>query len=129
VRAQANLVELVRGVCERHKLSSICVCGHSFGSIYAGWVLRGLPSLVKQAAFVDPVCLLLCLPTVSYAFLYKRFSPVHDHHNQELRGLSWRDALTRLVLEAIVYYGMAREVTVSNAIRRHFWWVPGGDMT
>jgi len=99
--SRAETLAVVDRICAKHHIGGFAVAGHSFGSIPAGWIATAMPWRVGQAIFLDPVCFLLILPDVCYNFLY---APP--------RG--WTSTLFR--------YAAAREVTVNNALHRHFWW-------
>jgi len=77
------------------------VAGHSFGSIIATWLVMHRPDLVSQIVLIDPVCLLLFLPDVCFNFLYR--SP-------------------QSLMELLIAVFASGEMTVSNTLRRHFWW-------
>ena len=97
----AQCSEQVRNILVQHKVDQAHVVGHSFGSITAGWFIRRYPDMVTHLTLIDPVSLLLGLPDVAYSFLYRKPS---------------------VFMEYLIYYFAAMEITVSNALRRHFWW-------
>lgn len=45
----------VRHILRRHGIRHCVVGGHSYGSIWAGWIIRALREEVKQAVLLDPV--------------------------------------------------------------------------
>lgn len=45
----------VRHILRRHGIRHCLVGGHSYGSIWAGWIIRALRKEVKQAVLLDPV--------------------------------------------------------------------------
>jgi len=96
-----KLCALVRQILLRHKVPRVHVVGHSFGSITAGWFVREFPNLTTHLTLLDPVSLLLGLPDVAYSFLYRK--------------------PTKL-MESIIYYVAASELTIAHVLRRHFWW-------
>jgi hypothetical protein len=85
-------------------------------------VIKELPSLVKQGALIDPVAMLLNLPTVPHAFLYNRPCPVKLLWCREAH-LSTARALKRAFFELAMFYVVSTELTIANAMRRQFWWV------
>ncbi len=102
-----DLTETVESLAEilaLHQITRCSVAGHSFGSIVAGWAAAAFPEQVQQLVLVDPVCLLLCLPDVAVNFLYRSPSA---------------NLLERSVKDLI---DPSSEITVSHALRRHFWW-------
>jgi pimeloyl-ACP methyl ester carboxylesterase len=92
-----NLVAIL----DAHSISKVSLIGHSFGSVTAGWTVTRRPDRVAHLTLIDPVSVLLGLPEVAMNFLYRRPS-----------GL----------IEGIIYFGASMEITLSNALRRHFWW-------
>lgn len=100
-------IETVQSLAEifaLHSISKCAVAGHSFGSIIAGWAATAFPQHVKQLVLIDPVCLLLCLPDVAVNFLYR--SPPTNLFHRTLKD----------------FIDPSSEITVSHALRRHFWW-------
>lgn len=71
------------------------------GTITAGWMVKNYPDYVSHLTLIDPVSLLLALPDVAYNFLYREPSTI----------VQW-----------VIYIMASREITVSNALRRNFWW-------
>lgn len=45
----------VRHILQRHGIRHCAVGGHSYGTIWAGWIVRALREQVKQAILLDPV--------------------------------------------------------------------------
>jgi pimeloyl-ACP methyl ester carboxylesterase len=93
--------EHVKRILQRHGIARASVLGHSFGSITAGWFVRRFPSMVCHLTLVDPVSLLLAFPEVAYSFLYRQ---------------------PRTIVEWVIDWTAAREITVSYALRRNFNW-------
>eukprot|EP01037_Dinobryon_pediforme_P046687 gene46687-60143_t len=91
----------VMEILSRHGFETVSVVGHSFGSITSGWFVTRYPQAVSHLTLVDPVSLLLALPDVAHKFLYR--SP-------------------KTFMEWIIYLLASQEITVSHALRRHFWW-------
>ena len=112
---QEEVALAVRGITKRHRIEHFCVGGHSYGTIWAGWVVKAMRNEVKQAVLLDPVCLLLCLPNTPFNFLYRPPSD-SSHH----RGCFLARIKQRLLDYGI--YAVSRELTVANAMRRQFWW-------
>ena len=59
------------------------------------------PEVISHVTLIDPVSLLLGLPDVAYNFIYR--------------------APTSFI-QRVICYGASREITVSNALHRHFCW-------
>mmetsp|Transcript_27254 Transcript_27254/g.34055 ORF Transcript_27254/g.34055 Transcript_27254/m.34055 type:complete len:460 (+) Transcript_27254:117-1496(+) len=96
-----ELPKKTQQILQRHGAKKCCVVGHSFGTVCAGWLIKYLPNVVGQAVFLDPVCFLLWLPDIAYNFLYK----------EPTNFVEW-----------ILSRGISLEPTISNSLRRHFWW-------
>jgi len=101
---RTETVESLAEILSLHSIAHCAVAGHSFGSIVAGWAAAAFPSQVRQLVLIDPVCLLLCLPDVAVNFLYR--SPPANLFHRTLKDL----------------IDPSSEITVSHALRRHFWW-------
>lgn len=52
---QAEVVADLRCILEKHGIRHCAVGGHSYGTIWAGWIIRALREHVKQAILLDPV--------------------------------------------------------------------------
>jgi pimeloyl-ACP methyl ester carboxylesterase len=79
-----------------------CVAvGHSFGTFGVAWLVRYRPEALRGAVLLDPVCLLLSLPTAGTAFLYR--TP------RSLEGWAVRLAATR-------------ELGIARVLSRSFWY-------
>lgn len=92
----------VRQVFDSHGISqNISLVGHSFGSITAGWFVKSFPEYVGHITLIDPVSLLLHLPDVAFNFLYRK---------------------PFTVMEWAIHLVASREITISNTLRRNFWW-------
>ncbi|CAM9666262.1 unnamed protein product, partial [Choristocarpus tenellus] len=100
---EEELVVSVEGILHRHGIQRALFFGHSFGSIPVAWMSKHRPKLVAQVALLDPVCLLLFLPSVAHAFLYP------EDHSLPL-------------LESGLRCMFAYEKGISHTLRRHFWW-------
>jgi len=101
VPSRKETVSAVKRALARHRVERACVCGHSFGTICAAWMVQETPSLVAQLVLLDPVCFLLALPDVASNFLYRT---------------------PRTFMQHLFRIGGSSELGVTNALRRHFWW-------
>lgn len=93
--------ETVRLVLEKHNCSKVNLVGHSFGTITASWFVKAHPSYVAHLTLIDPVSLLLSHPEVAFNFLYRK---------------------PKKLMEWGIHLLVSTEVTISNALRRNFWW-------
>jgi pimeloyl-ACP methyl ester carboxylesterase len=78
--------------------------GHSFGTVVMQWLIRlntAPTPIISSCTMVDPVCFLLVSPSVAANFCYREPSTFLDH---------------------LVSYFVAREISVDNALHRHFQW-------
>mmetsp|Transcript_14146 Transcript_14146/g.47756 ORF Transcript_14146/g.47756 Transcript_14146/m.47756 type:complete len:444 (-) Transcript_14146:433-1764(-) len=96
-----RFVHAVGSIMEELGLRQAAFLGHSFGSVLVAWMARRRPELVAHVTLLDPVCLLLSLPDVSFNFLYRRPSTITEH---------------------FIHLFAAREIGVSYVLRRAFWW-------
>jgi len=97
----AKFTEIVASILKRHHIEKVSVVGHSFGTISAGWIVSLRPDLVSHVTLMDPVSLLLALPDVAYNFLYR---------------------VPSNMVEWLIFFNAAREITISNMLHRHFSW-------
>jgi hypothetical protein len=93
--------EVVRRVLDRHQKTKVNLVGHSFGTITTGWFVTRYPSYVSHVTLIDPVSLLLSQPEVAFNFLYRKPSTL----------MEWG-----------IHLAASMEITISNSLRRNFWW-------
>jgi len=91
----------MKQILKRHRYDTASIVGHSFGTITAGWIIKHNPEIVSHVTLIDPVSLLLCLPDVAFAFVYRKPSTATE----------W-----------IIYFFASKELTISNTLHRHFSW-------
>lgn len=92
----------IGGIVQQHSESgTVLVAGHSYGSVPAAWMCLEMPQSVANLILLDPVSVLLALPTVVRSFLYNA-------------GSNWMGNLIQL--------GAASEVGIAYTLRRHFHW-------
>jgi pimeloyl-ACP methyl ester carboxylesterase len=99
--SRESLIKSVLRACKRHGVKKACVCGHSYGSFCAAWMVQSAPEVVGQLVLLDPMCLLLALPDVTYNFLYRK---------------------PENLMQQLINLGGASEMGVNHTLRRHFWW-------
>lgn len=120
-KSEAEVTTAVKSICSKHHIQHFVVAGHSYGTIWAGWVLRAMREEVKQAVLLDPVCILLCLPNTPFNFLYRL---PHDppSHLPKAPSIFTGAGIKKRVLDYGLHYVVSRELTIANAMRRQFWW-------
>eukprot|EP00906_Rhabdomonas_costata_P011283 RCo016008 len=91
----------VQAMLARHHCSSAVFAAHSMGSCAVSWLLEACPGVVQRVVLLDPVTILLCLPTTCYSFLY-------------------RPPQSALAVFSRNFVG--RELGVSSLLHRHLWW-------
>ena len=96
-----QFADRVSRILDRHNIARASFVGHSFGSVTAGWFVRYFPTRVSHLTLIDPVTILLSFPEVAYNFLYR----------PPTKFTEW-----------VIHLAASREITVSHALRRHFWW-------
>ncbi len=91
------------------QLFHISVCGHSFGTCVATWLLRSpkICHMIKNVVLLDPVSILLSEPDVMNNFLYKPMSEIIR------RGT---------LLDFAIFFVSRTEVFTEHYLRRHFSW-------
>lgn len=117
-------VSAVQSVCEALELHNynisdstekspppfhLTVCGHSFGSCVATWLLRSPKTrhMVKHIILLDPVSILLSEPDVMNNFLYKPKYDIIRKGN---------------LLDLAIFFVARTEVFTEHYLRRHFSW-------
>lgn len=120
-KSEKEVTTAVKAICSKHQIQHFMVAGHSYGTIWAGWVLRAMREEVKQAVLLDPVCILLCLPNTPFNFLYRL---PHDppSHLPKAPSIFTAAGIKKRVLDYGLHYVVSRELTIANAMRRQFWW-------
>ena len=120
-KSEEEVTLAVKAICLKHHIQHFAVAGHSYGTIWAGWVLRAMRQEVKQAVLLDPVCILLCLPNTPFNFLYRL---PHDppSHLPKAPSIFTGAGIKKRVLDYGLHYVVSRELTIANAMRRQFWW-------
>jgi pimeloyl-ACP methyl ester carboxylesterase len=96
-----HFCECFNTMLDRHHIEKVSLIGHSFGSITAGWVVTRCSERISHLTLIDPVSMLLAFPEVAYSFLYRPPTSL---------------------IEWIIHVVASRELTVSHALHRHFWW-------
>lgn len=91
----------VRRALKRHGVEKACIVGHSYGTFPAAWMVHEAPEVVGQLVLLDPMCLLLALPDITYNFLYRK-------------PTTFSEKMTQVTA--------ASEMGINNTLRRHFWW-------
>ncbi len=131
--SREEIVEAVETLCKRHSLKKVCVAGHSYGSITAGYVARDLPERVCQVVLMDPVALQLGLPDVAYNFMYRPaptlieslklyFTSSELTVANSLRYVSFLRLPCSYALIRSLCLNEAHPPILINMNRRHFWW-------
>lgn len=100
---RAATVQGILSIFPRHGIDPVggTWIGHSLGSVVVGWVCMERLEVVGRLALVDPVCFRLWEADVCYNFVYKTPTSGED---------------------LMMWYFVAREVGVSAALGRGFWW-------
>ncbi|RUS25207.1 hypothetical protein BC938DRAFT_472484 [Jimgerdemannia flammicorona] len=76
-------------------------CGHSLGTIVAGWTRKHRPDLVRNMVLIDPVCFMLWEADLCHNFVYK------------MPCSGW---------DLVQWYFVAKEAGITWILGRHFWW-------
>mmetsp|Transcript_31685 Transcript_31685/g.71248 ORF Transcript_31685/g.71248 Transcript_31685/m.71248 type:complete len:504 (+) Transcript_31685:301-1812(+) len=99
--SREQTVKAVLRALKRHRIRRCCVAGHSYGSFCAAWMVHEAKHVVAQLVLLDPMCLLLALPDVTFNFLYRQ---------------------PKTATQRLIHWFAASEMGVNNTLRRHFWW-------
>eukprot|EP01024_Parvocaulis_polyphysoides_P046699 TRINITY_DN4409_c0_g1_i18.p1 TRINITY_DN4409_c0_g1~~TRINITY_DN4409_c0_g1_i18.p1 ORF type:complete len:183 (-),score=21.06 TRINITY_DN4409_c0_g1_i18:263-811(-) len=79
------------------------VVGHSYGTLVASALVNHYNHLVESICLVDPVCLMMCDPTLTRSYIYNGFGP-------------------RVALLDYVRYIFARDLSIAEGLCRKAWW-------
>jgi len=101
VKSKEKYIKASKEICLKYKIKNATVIGHSFGTIYAGWIAHDLPKFVAQAIYIDPVCILLNTPEIPYRFFFRKPTSLFKY---------------------IIAFFFSLEITISYALRREFYW-------
>lgn len=99
--SREETVRAVKRALRRHGVERACIAGHSYGTFCAAWMVHDAKEIVAQLVLLDPMCMLLALPDITYNFLYRKPSNV---------------------MEKVLQLSAASEIGINNTLRRHFWW-------
>jgi hypothetical protein len=85
----------------RNKLEKSVFIAHSYGTVILSWIINNSAKLVKTSYFIDPVCFHLHDASVCYNFVFRQ---------------------PRNIVQFGIWYLASREIGISYALCRHFWW-------
>lgn len=97
----AQFTSSIKRILNRHRIGKVSIVGHSFGSISGAWLVHQCPEIVSHISLLDPVSPLLFLPDAATKLLY---------------------GVPKTWMEFLLYYFVAREITISYALHRNFIW-------
>jgi pimeloyl-ACP methyl ester carboxylesterase len=101
VQTAHELCQNLRELLKQHKIQKITVCGHSWGTFLAGWVVRLAPECIYQLILIDPVCLTIFFPESTYVILYKPSVSFYDY---------------------LMEYFVRGDLAITYSVRRQFYW-------
>ena len=88
-------------ILDLHSLEKVSILGHSWGSLLAVWLVRLNPDRILHVTFVDPLCFTVALAETTYYLFYKP---------------------PKTCLDYLVCYFVRHDITLANALQRHFAW-------
>jgi hypothetical protein len=101
IQCQELVVCAVKIILERHYVNKVLLMGHSWGTFWATWIIKGIPHKVSHLTMLDPLANFIFLPeTVDY-ICYKK--PV-------------------TLVEYIIYYFIRNDLAVSNSLHHVRWY-------
>lgn len=103
VPSPPSTLALFRAMLTEDNHSKACFVGHSLGTAAVSWALRdeATQPFVGATVFIDPICFLLCDPSVAYSFLYRVPSSLVD---------------------VVLNYFASTELHIAYTLSRHFYW-------
>eukprot|EP01026_Neomeris_dumetosa_P079532 TRINITY_DN8702_c0_g1_i12.p1 TRINITY_DN8702_c0_g1~~TRINITY_DN8702_c0_g1_i12.p1 ORF type:complete len:281 (+),score=12.24 TRINITY_DN8702_c0_g1_i12:194-1036(+) len=99
----ANIVRYIN----QEGYDNVHLVGHSYGTIVASYMVQNYKKVVNAVCLLDPVCMLMCYPTLVQNFLYNK--------------LNYYDNLLTVVGDVIRFL-LARDLNVQKSLNRNFWW-------
>jgi pimeloyl-ACP methyl ester carboxylesterase len=101
IQCQELVVSAVNNILERHDINKVSLMGHSWGTFWAAWIVRGIPHKVSHLTMIDPLANFIYFPETTYYICYK--PPV-----------TWVDY--------VVYYFIRNDLAVSNSLHHLRWY-------
>jgi len=101
IQCQELVVCAVKNILERHDVNKVSLIGHSWGTFWAAWIVRGIPHRVSHLTMLDPLANFIIFPETTYYICYK--PPV-----------TWVDYF--------VYYFIRNDLAVSNSLHHLRWY-------
>jgi pimeloyl-ACP methyl ester carboxylesterase len=100
---RSRMLKALAIILRTHAFRSYVVCGHSYGTVIAAYMMRE-PTFAEDAAgwiLVDPIPFLLHQPSVAYNFVYRQPKAANE----------WQ-----------LWYFASRDPDIARALARHFFW-------
>ncbi|RPB02856.1 hypothetical protein L873DRAFT_1672183 [Choiromyces venosus 120613-1] len=90
-------------ILSRHEIQNFILISHSYGTVLSTWLLHSesISPRISSLVLMDPVTLLLHLPSVAYNFVHRAPSSANE----------WQ-----------LQYFASRDPDVAHSLSRHFFW-------
>lgn len=80
VPSAEQAVASLRQMLAAHGHARAVFAAHSLGTVYVAWMCRYASDAVAASVFVEPICFMLFLRTLTYRFLYQVRTSLHTLH-------------------------------------------------
>lgn len=97
VPTSSQTVDSILEMLNTHGFEKAVFAAHSLGSVYVSWMCRYASHAVAASVFIEPICFMLFLRTLTFNFLYQEYG-------------------------GFVGFLIRSEFFLNHALRRHFWW-------
>jgi pimeloyl-ACP methyl ester carboxylesterase len=101
VPGAVDVATSIRAIMQCHQCEKISIVSHSWGTFWAGWMVRLHPQVVVSVTMIDPIALTVVFPETTYFILYKPVKTFQD---------------------VLVSYFVRNDLTISNTLHRNFAW-------
>lgn len=112
VYSVGEVAEAVLGMMDKTGVKEACFVAHSYGTFIASYLAKHHPQRVKGCVLVDPVCMGMFMPNLTYNFLYK----------EPLSWQGWGKAGLTAYIRSWVRYCVSSELHVRASLARRFYW-------
>ncbi|CAE6488326.1 unnamed protein product [Rhizoctonia solani] len=97
----SEFLSALESILKHHTITHYNLAAHSYGTGLASILIRSHASQLESATLLDPIPILLHLPSVARNFLYRTPSRANEHE---------------------IYYFACTDMGVAHALARHFFW-------
>lgn len=101
VENHLELNQCMNSILERHKIDTVSLIAHSWGTFLASWLIKLNPQKISYITLLDPVALFVHFPQTVYVFAYKK---------------------PETISEWMFYLFVRKNIKIVNLLSRNFAW-------